>query len=101
MFLYVWTVLWGVTMLLPKKMPKKVAAVVYPLVCALYGFAFGILYAPGQALLFGLNYKQMLIWIAQGLGMDVIHGVSNLFVGMLILPFSELLKLLMKKGYRR
>lgn len=100
-YLYVWTVLWGVTMLLPKKMPKKVAAVVYPLVCALYGFAFGILYAPGQALLFGLNYKQMLIWIAQGLGMDVIHGVSNLFVGMLILPFSELLKLLMKKGYRR
>ena len=30
-YLYIWTVLWAITMLLPKKMPKKVSAVVYPL----------------------------------------------------------------------
>ena len=28
-YLYIWTVLWGVTMLLPRNMPKKCAAVVY------------------------------------------------------------------------
>ena len=32
-YLYVWTVLWGMTMLLPKNMSDKVAAVVYPVVC--------------------------------------------------------------------
>ena len=52
-YLYVWTVLWGVTMLLPRRMPDKVAAVVYPLVCAAHGLAFGTLYAPAQALMFG------------------------------------------------
>ena len=99
-YLYVWTILWGITMLLPKKMPKGVAAVVYPIVCSLHGFAFGVLYAPAQALMFSLSFDQMLVWIAQGALMDCIHGVSNLIVGTLILPFSELMKMLMKKGYR-
>lgn len=99
-YLYIWTILWGITMLLPKKMPKGVAAVVYPIVCSLHGFAFGVLYAPAQALMFSLSFDQMLVWIAQGALMDCVHGVSNLIVGTLILPFSELMKMLMKKGYR-
>ena len=36
-YLYIWTVLWGAVMLLPKKMPKKIACVVYPALCALHG----------------------------------------------------------------
>ena len=99
-YLYIWTILWGITMLLPKKMPKGVAAVVYPIVCSMHGFAFGVLYAPAQALMFSLSFDQMLVWIAQGALMDCVHGVSNLIVGTLILPFSELMKMLMKKGYR-
>lgn len=97
-YLYVWTVLWGVTMLLPRRMPNKVATVVYPLVCALHGFAFGVLYAPAQALLFGLNFKQMLVWIATGFPFDLIHGISNLIVGTLILPLSLLLKKLIDRA---
>ena len=97
-YLYVWTVLWGVTMLLPRRMPNKVATVVYPLVCALHGIAFGILYAPAQALLFGLNFKQMLAWIAMGFPFDLIHGISNLVVGTLILPLSLLLKKLIDRA---
>lgn len=100
-YIYVWTVLWGITMLLPKKMPRGVAAIVYPVVCALHGFAFGIIYAPGQALLYGFNFEQTLAWIASGFYFDVIHGVSNIFVGMLVLPLSELLKRLLKKSGRR
>ena len=42
-YLYIWTILWGVTMLLPKHMPKKIACVVYPLVCCFHGLAFGTL----------------------------------------------------------
>ena len=90
-YLYVWTILWGVTMLLPKKMPKKFACVVYPLVCALYGIAFGALYAPAQALLFGLDFNQMVAWILAGLPWDTLHGVGNFFVGILLIPLSALL----------
>lgn len=91
-YLYVWTVLWGVTMLLPKNMPDKVAAVVYPLVCALHGLAFGTLYAPWQAIAFGLDWDAMLAWILAGLPFDVMHSVGNLVAGLLVLPFSKLLR---------
>ena len=98
-YLYVWTVLWAVTMLLPQRMPRKAKMIVYPIVCCLHGLAFGTLYAPVQALLFGLNFKQMTAWIISGLPFDVIHGVGNLFASLLILPLSELLDKLMKRKY--
>ena len=92
-YLYVWTVLWGITMLLPKKMPKKIRPLVYMVVCALHGFAFGTMYAPVQALLFGFNLKGMLAWIVAGLPFDFIHGVSNFFCGILIVPIISVLRL--------
>jgi energy-coupling factor transport system substrate-specific component len=78
-------------MLLPRQMPKSVAAVVYPLICGIHGFAFGILYAPAQALMFGLDFKGMLAWIVAGLPFDLIHGAGNFAMGLLILPLSNLL----------
>ena len=96
-YLYIWTILWGVTMLLPKRMPHKVGAVVYPVVCALHGLAFGTLYAPAQAILFRLNFQQMLAWIASGFYWDVVHSVGNLAVGLLIVPLTILLKKLNSK----
>ena len=91
-YLYIWTILWGITMLLPRQMPKSVAVVVYPLICGIHGFAFGALYAPAQALMFGLDFKGMLSWIVAGLPFDLIHGAGNFAVGLLILPLSELLR---------
>ena len=91
-YLYVWTVLWAAIMILPKKMPPKVAPIVYAVVCSLHGFGFGILYAPAQAVIFGLNFKAMLAWIAAGMSFDVIHGISNLCCGILIVPLIKLLK---------
>jgi len=91
-YLYVWTVLWGAVMLLPKQMPKKIAPFVYMAVCSLHGFLFGVIYAPAQALLFGLDFKGMLAWIAAGLPFDMIHGISNFFVGILICPLVSLLR---------
>ncbi len=98
-YLYIWTILWGVTMLLPRNMPKGVACIVYPVVCSLHGFAFGALYAPVQALMFGFTWEQMLAWIAAGIPFDVLHGIGNFCVGLLILPLSELLKKLMIRRY--
>ncbi len=96
-YLYVWTILWGITILLPKTVPRRVAMIVYPVVCALHGLSFGILYAPAQALMFRLNFGQMLAWIAAGFPFDVLHCIGNLIAGLLILPLSDLLKKLMKK----
>ena len=91
-YLYVWTVLWGVTMLLPKKMPKWLAPMVYVAVCGLHGLAFGVLYAPSQALLFGMNGQQTLAWIAAGLPFDVIHAIGNVVCGLLICPIILILR---------
>lgn len=91
-YLYVWTVLFGMTMLIPKRIPDKVAAVVYPVVCALHGFGFGVIYAPGQALIYGLDFQGMIAWIAMGFPFDITHGISNFFMGMLILPLAKTMK---------
>ena len=91
-YLYIWTILWGVTMLIPKKCPKKIAFVIYPIICGLHGICFGILYAPAQALMFGLDFEGMVVWIVKGVPYDITHGISNFFAGFLVLPLSELLR---------
>ena len=91
-YLYVWTILWGITMLLPKNMPRMVAIPVYMAICALHGLAFGTLYAPFQALAMGLNFKQTLAWIAAGIPFDITHSLGNLAGGMLIVPLATLLR---------
>ena len=94
--LYTWTVLWGVVMLLPRRMPRGWQMVVYPTVCALHGFAYGVIFAPAQALLYGLNWQGMVAWIVSGLPFDILHGVGNLVTGFLILPLVTLLERLHK-----
>ena len=91
-YLYIWTILWGVTMLLPKNMPKNICPIVYMIVCALHGFLFGTLYAPAQAILYGLNFQGMIAWIIAGLPWDFVHGVSNFFCGILIVPIIIVLR---------
>ena len=91
-YLYIWTVLWGMAMLLPKRMPKAVAPFVYAGTSALHGLLYGTLYAPAQALLFGLSVKQLPAWIAAGLPFDVAHAVGNAIAGVLIVPLILLLR---------
>lgn len=91
-YLYVWAILWGIIMVLPRKMPKAIALPVYMIVCGLHGLAFGTLYAPVQALFYGLSFKGMLAWIVSGFPFDLIHGLGNFAAGTLIIPFVSLLK---------
>lgn len=90
--LYLWAVLWGVTMLLPRNMPVRVAVPVYMAVCALHGLCYGTLYAPSQALLYGLNFQQMVTWILAGLPWDAVHAAGNLVAGVLIVPLVRVLR---------
>ena len=100
-YLYVWTILWGWVMILPENLPAKIRPLVYMAVSAAHGFLFGTLYAPAQALLFGMDFKGMAAWIIAGLPWDCIHGISNFFCGVLIVPVITILRLIEKSGQNR
>ena len=92
-YLYIWTLLWAAVMLVPKKAAKKFSYIIYVALCALHGFLFGVLYAPAQAIMFGLDFKGTLVWIAAGLPFDMAHGFGNLILGaLLIYPMVKILK---------
>ena len=95
-YLYIWTVLWGIAMLLPKKMPVWLAPIVYCVVAGLHGLAYGTLYAPFQALAFGYDFKQTLAWIAAGFPWDITHAIGNATLGLLIVPLILRLRKLNK-----
>ena len=91
-YLYLWTVLWAITMLLPINIPSKYSPIVYMVICALHGFIYGIIYAPAQMILFNLTFQETIAWIITGLPWDIVHGVSNFFCGLLIVPIIKILK---------
>jgi len=91
--LYLWTVLWGIVMLLPQNIPARLCPLVYMLVCAAHGFLYGTLYAPAQALLFGLDLRGTIAWITAGIPWDITHGISNFFCAILIIPLTSALRL--------
>ncbi len=100
-YLYIWAVLWAMVMLLPKNMPKRVAVPVYMAVCGLHGLLFGTLYAPAQALMYGLSFKAMLAWIVAGLPYDVTHMIGNICAGALVVPVSTVLLRLERRAQQR
>ena len=91
-YTYIWTVLWGVTMLLPKNLSNGSALIVYPVTACVHGLLFGTLYAPVQALIFGLDFQGMIKWIIAGLPFDFVHAAGNLAAGFLVLPITRVLK---------
>ena len=98
-YLYIWIVLWGMAMLIPKRTTPAICVVLYPVLCALHGFLFGTLYAPVYALIMNFSFKEMLSWIVVGLSFDAVHGISNLALGTLVMPLSTLMKRLLKGRY--
>ncbi len=93
-YLYIWAILWGAAMLLPRNLPPKSTPIIYAIVCSLHGFLYGVIYAPAQALMFGLDFKGMVAWIVAGLPFDITHGISNFISGLiLIVPIISILKI--------
>ena len=95
-YLYIWDILFLMTLVLPKNMSKEISMIVYPIICALYGLLFGTFYAPSQAILFNLDFKGTIAWIIAGLRYDMIHAVSNFAFGLLVYPISSRLSLFLK-----
>ena len=99
-YTYIWTCLWALFMLVPRNIPQKHAFFLYPVLCALHGILFGTLYAPAQAIMFGLDFSGLVKWIIAGLYFDLIHAGGNFATGFLVLPLSNLLKKITNKSYR-
>ena len=97
---YTWTILWAATMLLPRKMPKALAILVYCTVRGLHGLSYGTLCAPPEAIIHGFNLEQTLAWIASGIPFDVTHAIGNVVSALLVLPLQSLL-LKLEKRYNK
>ena len=96
-YLYIWLPLVFITLLLPRRMPRAVAFVVYILIGACHGMAYGALYAPAQALFFRMNFSMMITWIASGLPFDALHAAGNAAACTLAIPLIRLLSRLEHK----
>ncbi len=96
-YLYIWTLLWGVIMLIPQKLKYKERIFIYVTISSLHGFLFGTLYAPFQAIAFGLSLKGTIAWIVAGLPFDAIHGFGNLVCGLLIMPMIKVFTMAKEK----
>lgn len=96
-YLYIWLPLWGAVMIVSSfRMPRRVQVPVYMVLCGLHGLCFGLLYAPVQAIFFGLNFQGMVAWIVAGLPFDAIHAASNFVAGSLAVPLAALMRKLNK-----
>ena len=97
-YLYVWLPPFFLSFLVRQKWPKWGRALAYAGIGFVSGITFGTLFAPMQALFFGLNFKGMLAWIVSGLPYDAVHAVSNtILCGYLCVPLIDLLKYLRGK----
>ena len=95
--LYLWFILWGAIMLLPRNMPKRIAPIVYMLISGLHGLLFGVFYAPVYALFAKLSWDRIWLWILAGLPFDIFHAIGNFMLGILIIPIVTLLRKFDKK----
>ena len=92
-YLYIWTILWGAIMLIPRGLGKKARLFLYVAICALHGFAFGFLYLPVQAIFFSSSPTYLMIWWSTGfVTADIYQGTANLIFGILLIyPLSHIL----------
>lgn len=90
-YIYIWTILFLIIMIIPKNTEPKKLMVVAPMLTSLHGLCYGTLYAPCQAIMFDLNPEQTLAWIIAGIPFDIIHAIGNLALGFLIYPLTKLL----------
>ena len=95
-YLYIWTILWLLVMLIPKNLNSKLYLIICPVISCFHGLLYGTLYAPIQALMFGFSWSQTIAWIGTGLYFDLVHGIGNLVLGFLIFPLTKLLTRLSK-----
>lgn len=91
-YLYIWTLLWGAVMVVPRGISQKATFIIYTTLSILHGLTFGLFYAPAQAMFFGLDLGQTVAWVMAGLPFDLVHAVGNGVLSLLIMPIVSALK---------
>lgn len=81
-YLYLWTILWGLTTLFR----EQKSAYFWAIVSAFFGLSFGILSALPYFFFGGAG--MVLSVFVSGMGFDLVHGVSNFFLTLVL--FSPL-----------
>ncbi len=94
---YIWLILWGMTMLLPKKMPTRVAPIVYMLVSAAHGLLLDIFYVPAYLLFANIPWEHLRLTLLMGIPYVALQAAGNFVLGTLIVPIATLLRKLDKK----
>ncbi len=97
-YLYVWAVLWGVTMLLPADIVQRpCGGVVCAAVNGLFGLLFDILFLPASIFYFNLySRERVLLYLAGGTWFNILHCVGNIAAGLLVPYGVRILKRLEK-----
>ncbi len=91
-YLYLWLILWGMFMLIPRGLPMPVFAAVSVIISGLHGLGFGLMYAPYQCLVFFKgDFSQFWAWVAYGLPTDIAHMIGNICAALLIVPLTVLI----------
>lgn len=97
-YLYIWALLWGVIMLIPRRLPSRVRLVLYIIAATAHGLLFGVLYIPVQYIYIP-SMSALMAWVSFGfITADIYQGIGNCIFGiLLIMPLSELLLKLERK----
>lgn len=96
-YLYIWAIAWALFMLIPKRASFKLKGILSTVFCALHGLLYGVLYAPAQAVLFGLNFKGMIAWLVAGIPFDILHMCGNIIISVLVIPLYKVISRLEEK----
>ncbi len=88
-YYYIFPICYFVTLLVPNGMSGGKKQICYTLICTFFGIAFGTLYAPWQAIMFGLSFEKTLAWIAAGFYFDVVHAIANFALSFTIMPLAR------------
>ena len=94
---YIWLILWGMTMLLPKKIPTRVAPIVYMLVSAVHGLLLDVFYVPAYLLFANIPWEHLRLTLLMGIPYVALQAAGNFVLGTLIVPVATLLRKLDKK----
>ncbi len=91
-YLYIWTVLWLLIMLIPRNIPEWVAGIAIAVLSALHGMCFGLLYMPYQCFVFFKgNWDFAYIWFLNGLPFDTLHAIGNFVSSLVAIPLILIL----------
>ncbi|MBQ6614406.1 MAG: hypothetical protein IIX18_03705 [Clostridia bacterium] len=88
-YYYIFPLCHFAALLVPADFSDVKKQVCYTFICTFFGIAFGSLYAPWQAFMWGLDFTKTLRWIAVGLPYDVIHAAGNFALSFAILPIVK------------